>query len=103
MLRAGRCVRPPIVAEGYGIHAEALACGIPILACAIGPVPDLVGDAGILVPPRDHGDFVAALDALLADAPLREHLGANANRRAHRLPTWDDANAFLAVLEEAGA
>ena len=76
---------------------------VPILACAIGPVPDLVGDAGILVPPRDHGALVAALDALLADAPLREHLGANANRRAHRLPTWDDcANAFLAVLEEAG-
>ena len=94
----------PSVAEGYGIvYAEALACGIPILACAIGPVPDLVGDAGILVPPRDHGALVAALDTLLADAPLREHLGANASRRAHRLPTWDDcANAFLAVLEEAG-
>jgi glycosyltransferase involved in cell wall biosynthesis len=93
----------PSIAEGYGIvYAEALACGIPVLACAIGPVPDLIGDAGILVPPNDHGALVTALDALLADALLRKRLAKLAGRRARDLPTWDDcADAFLAVLEEA--
>jgi glycosyltransferase involved in cell wall biosynthesis len=93
----------PSVAEGYGIvYAEALACGVPILACATGPVPDLVGDAGILVPPGDAGAVAAALDTLLTDRPLRMRLAHNARRRAARLPTWDDcADGFLAVLEEA--
>ncbi len=92
----------PSGAEGYGIvYAEALACGLPVLGCTTGPVPDLVGDAGILVPPRDHEALTAALDTLLADAPLRAHLAMLARRRARSLPTWDDcADAFKAVLEE---
>jgi glycosyltransferase involved in cell wall biosynthesis len=93
----------PSIAEGYGIvYAEALACGLPVLACTVGPVPSLVGDAGILVPPGDHGALVAALDVVLADAPLRARLAEHARNRARILPTWDDcADAFLAVLDEA--
>jgi glycosyltransferase involved in cell wall biosynthesis len=93
----------PSAAEGYGIvYAEALACGLPVLACTVGPVPDLVGEGGILVPPHDHEALVAALDTVLTDSALRDRLAANARRRARSLPTWDDcADAFLAVLEEA--
>lgn len=93
----------PSTAEGYGIvYAEALSCGLPILACATGPIPDLVGDAALLVPPGDHAALAAALDRLLADAPLRGRLALHARRRTRDLPTWDDCSvAFLGVLREA--
>jgi glycosyltransferase involved in cell wall biosynthesis len=83
------------------VYAEALACGLPVLACAVGPVPALVGDAGVLVPPGDEGALTSALDRLLADAGLRRRLAERATRRARELPTWDDTAAgFLRALEE---
>jgi glycosyltransferase involved in cell wall biosynthesis len=78
--------------EGYGIvYAEALARGLPIIACEIGPVPDLVGrEAAVLVRPDDKEDLSAALDLLLGDPTLRTKMSAAASRRASRLPRWED-------------
>jgi glycosyltransferase involved in cell wall biosynthesis len=76
--------------EGYGIvYAEALAHGLPIIACDVGPVPDLVGrEAAVLVRPDDREDLSAALDLLLGDPTLRVRMSAAASRRASRLPRW---------------
>jgi glycosyltransferase involved in cell wall biosynthesis len=76
--------------EGYGIvYAEALACGLPIIACDAGPVPDLFGrEAAVLVRPDDREDLSAALDLLLGDPKLRVRMSAAASRRASRLPRW---------------
>jgi glycosyltransferase involved in cell wall biosynthesis len=76
--------------EGYGIvYAEALARGLPIIACDEGPVPDLVGqEAAVLVRPDDREDLSAALDFLLGDPTLRVRMSAAASRRASRLPRW---------------
>ncbi|MCU0490764.1 MAG: glycosyltransferase family 4 protein [Chloroflexaceae bacterium] len=88
--------------EGYGIvYAEALRHGLPVLACDVGPVPELVGGAGLLVPPDDDTALAAALSRLLTDAELRMRLSAAARARAASLPTWDDAVAgFAGVLKE---
>jgi glycosyltransferase involved in cell wall biosynthesis len=77
--------------EGYGIvYAEALSFGLPIVACDIGPVPDLVGrDAAVLVQPDDMHALSAALDLLLRDPTLRTKMSAAAGRRASRLPRWE--------------
>jgi glycosyltransferase involved in cell wall biosynthesis len=92
--------------EGYGIvYAEALAFGLPIIACDVGPVPELVGrEAGVLVRPDDRDDLSAALDLLLGDPALRAKMSA-AGRRASRLPRWEDtASGFEDVLRTvAGA
>ena len=84
--------RLPSRYEGYGIVcAEALARGLPIIACEIGPVPDLVGrEAAVLVRPDDKEDLSAALDLLLGDPTLRTKMSAAASRHASRLPRWED-------------
>ena len=90
--------------EGYGIvYAEALSFGLPILACDVGPVPDLVGrEAAVLIRPDDKEALSAALDLLLGDPTLRASMSAAARRRASRLPRWKDTVAgFEQVLRTA--
>ncbi len=56
---------------------EAMAAGVPVLATAVGGVPDLLGDDhGVTVPPGDVQAFVAALSCLAGDAALRQRLAA---------------------------
>ena len=77
--------------EGYGlVFAEALACGLPVIAGAVGPVPTLVGNGGILVPPDDEQALVNALRTIMSDPLLRQHLSEAAQQRAASLPRWDE-------------
>ena len=90
--------------EGYGIvYAEALARALPIIACDVGPVPDLVGrEAAVLVQPDDEEELSAALDLLIGDSALRASMSAAASRRATRLPRWEDTvSGFEQVLRIA--
>ena len=92
--------------EGYGVvYAEALAHGLPVVACGVGPVPELVGEeAALLVEPGDVEALSGALDLLLKDAALRSRMSAAARRRARELPRWEDTIAgFYHVLEEVVA
>jgi glycosyltransferase involved in cell wall biosynthesis len=92
--------------EGYGIvYAEALAYGLPIIACDVGPVPGLVGaEAATLVPAGDIGTLSEALDLLLGDPALRSRMSTAACRRVDHLPRWEDTvAAFQRVLEEVFA
>ena len=71
--------------EGLPISVmEAMAAGLPVVAAAVGGVPELVadGETGILVPPRDVTSFAGALRRLVEDRELRERLGAAARSRA---------------------
>ncbi|MFV9504899.1 MAG: glycosyltransferase [Oscillochloridaceae bacterium umkhey_bin13] len=87
--------------EGYGIaFAEALFYGLPVLGCAVGPVPALVGPAGLLVAPRDQQALNAALAHLLEHAMVRQQLAQVAREQAASLPTWDQTAAqVLAALQ----
>lgn len=90
--------------EGYGIvYAEALAHGLPVIACDAGPVPELVGEeAALLALPGDVEVLSGALDLLLEDAALRGRMSAAARRRAKGLPRWEDTTVgFLRILREA--
>ncbi|HZY56183.1 MAG TPA: glycosyltransferase, partial [Rubrobacteraceae bacterium] len=91
--------------EGYGIvYAEALALGLPVIACDVGPVPELVGgEAALLVPPGDIEALSGTLDLLLGDPALRGRMSAAA-RRAEHLPRWDDTVVGLwRALQEVRA
>lgn len=89
--------------EGYGmVYAEALLHGLPVVACNVGPVPEMVGEqAGVLVPPDDPSALAEALDRLLAEPGARERLARGARQRSQELPTWDDTVAGVRDVLEA--
>lgn len=90
--------------EGYGmVYAEALAHRLPIVACAVGPLPTLITErAGLLVPPDDPDALHEALARLIGDDRLRAELSRGAAERARTLPGWDDTVAgFARTVEDA--
>jgi glycosyltransferase involved in cell wall biosynthesis len=63
---------------------EAMAAGLPVVATAVGSVPEYVdSDVGLIVPPRQVDDLTAALLAMVGDAALRQRTGEAARNRAH--------------------
>lgn len=95
----------PSFFEGFGFPAsEAMACGLPVIANAVGALPEVVGsdgEAGRLVPPRDPRALAAAIADLLSDPARAERMGRHARLRVQRLFRWEQAAAELAgVLEE---
>ena len=89
--------------ETYGMAvAEALACGLPVVATKTGAIPDLLGDgAGLLVPVGDTAALIDALSRVLDDADLRANLAGGARRVRHRLPTWDESSGDMAAVLES--
>jgi len=78
--------------EPFGIvPLEAMSCGVPVVATAVGGIVDSIvdGQCGLHVPPRRPDVLAATLSALLADAPRRAALGAAAARRARSRYSWD--------------
>jgi glycosyltransferase involved in cell wall biosynthesis len=65
---------------------EAMAAGLPVVASAVGGVPELVrdGETGFLVPPRDSAALAGALERTVSDPALRDRLGEAARRRVER-------------------
>lgn len=75
---------------------EAMRAGVPVLATAVGGVPDLVGAGAVLVAPGDPRAYARALDALAADPAERARLAAAGLEQAAE---WPDAAACLAIVE----
>ncbi|WP_308367000.1 MULTISPECIES: glycosyltransferase family 4 protein [unclassified Microbulbifer] len=79
----------PSLYEGFGLPAgEAMACGTPVISSDGGALPEVVGDAGIVVPAGDSDALAKALDRLLADASVRETLGQKGRERIEQHFSW---------------
>ena len=93
----------PTLHEGYGMAvAEALACGLPVVSTATGAIPDLVGDAGLIVPPGDRHALVLALARMMDDQVFRGRCARAARHIRHRLPTWTAAVTKMAAALDPG-
>jgi glycosyltransferase involved in cell wall biosynthesis len=85
----------PSLYEGFGLPAaEAMACGLPVVATSAGALPEVVGpdgECGLLVPPADPGALARAIERLLDDGRLRLQMGVAARKRVVRNFTWRQA------------
>ena len=97
----------PSVREGFGLCvAEAMACGLPVVACAESALPELVVDrqGGYLCPVDDIGCYADAIRALAEDRPGAQRMGEFNRERVERLFTrermlTDYRGLFEAVLD----
>ncbi|MBW1962435.1 MAG: glycosyltransferase family 4 protein, partial [Deltaproteobacteria bacterium] len=82
----------PSVYEGFGFPAgEAMACATPVISTTAGALPELVGDAGLLVPPADSDALAHAIVDLLDHPQKAASMGQAGFNRIHRRFTWQKA------------
>jgi alpha-maltose-1-phosphate synthase len=92
----------PVWQEQFGyVLAESMACGKAVVATTSGSIPEVVGDAGVLVPPSDFQSLAEALGRLLADSAGRRELGARARMRAATLFDQRAVSAHIRAHYEA--
>lgn len=78
----------PSLSEGFGLPPlEAMACGTPVVASNRTAIPEVVGDAGLLVDATDAEEFAAALGRVVGDGNLRANLKDRGQARAATF-TW---------------
>jgi len=98
---SAHCFCLPTVQEGFGlVFAEAMAAGLPVVACRAAAVPEIVEDrrTGLLVSPRNPGELAAALETLLMNENLREDFGRAAAQRVEAFGLERVARRFLETL-----
>ncbi len=82
----------PSVYEGFGLPVgEAMACGVPVISTTGGALPEVMGDAGILVPPADYQALAGSIVRLLDNPDLAKSLGEAGYRRIMNHFTWENA------------
>lgn len=82
----------PSVYEGFGLPAgEAMACGLPVVCTTGGALPEVVGDAGILVPPADPEALAGSITRLLDNPEQAAKIGRAGRMRVHKRFTWKRA------------
>jgi glycosyltransferase involved in cell wall biosynthesis len=82
----------PSVYEGFGLPAaEAMSCGVPVVSSDGGALPEVVGDAGVVVPARDDNALADAVNRLMADTRQREQYRKAGIERVERFFNWKKA------------
>jgi len=91
----------PSLEEAFGIAAaEAMAYGKPLVVTKVGGLPEVVGDCGLYVPPRDAASLAEALNRMVGDERLRRELGSRGRARA-ALFSWDHSAELQLMLYES--
>ncbi|HXJ19306.1 MAG TPA: N-acetyl-alpha-D-glucosaminyl L-malate synthase BshA [Polyangia bacterium] len=111
VLRGADLFLLPSETESFGLVAlEAMACGLPVVASAVGGLPEVIadGETGFLCPMGDVGAMAAAARRVLDDPSVRARLGAAARRRAETMFRMEPAvdryvDIYRRVLSRASA
>ncbi|PKN17325.1 MAG: hypothetical protein CVU71_16210 [Deltaproteobacteria bacterium HGW-Deltaproteobacteria-6] len=91
----------PSLYEGFGIPPlEAMACGVPVITSNTTSIPEVVGDAALLIDPTDGQALRCTLVKLLGDKALREELADRGVRQAHKFSWRKMAEETLKTYEE---
>jgi glycosyltransferase involved in cell wall biosynthesis len=98
LLRGARALVYPSLDEGFGLPIlEAMAAGTPVVASTAGSIPEVAGDAAILVAPDDVDTLASSLVDVLGDDDLCRRLEQAGRRQAERF-TWADTARAMADL-----
>lgn len=106
LVRGARAVVMPAISDAAGLPAlDAIAAGVPVVATSVGALPEAVGQAGILVEPRDPGRLSEAIRTAWADDRVHDQLVDSARERAIAAPrSWVDvALETRRIYAEVGA
>jgi len=101
LLRGAQALVFPSIYEGFGYPPlEAITCGTPVVGCNSSSIPEVVGDAGLLVAPGDVEGMAGALIQLLGDDGFHERLSGNAMTQARRFSWQATAKGTLDTYSE---
>jgi glycosyltransferase involved in cell wall biosynthesis len=91
----------PSLYEGFGLPVlEAMACGCPVIASNVSSLPEVVGEAGMLVDPYDVDALAQAISTVLQDDGLKREMSRKGIAQAQKF-SWEKAGAeLLAVCRE---
>ena len=95
------CFVYPSLYEGFGLPPlEAMACGIPVITSNTSSLPEVVGDAGMLIDPLGQDSLVSAMTKVLSDADLRCRMSRNGLSRSAMFSWERTAAQTLKVYED---
>ncbi|HEY3342878.1 MAG TPA: glycosyltransferase family 1 protein [Anaerolineae bacterium] len=101
LYRAAAVFAFPSLYEGFGLPPlEALACGVPVVTSNASSLPEVVGDAGLMVDPLDVQGLAAALGRALTDLDWRAEAIARGTQRAAQFTWQRAAQQLLDVYEQ---
>jgi len=99
LYRGATCVVLPSLYEGFGLPVlEAMASGSPVVATTVGAIPEIAGDAAVLVPPRSAGDLADGIRTAIKD---RERLTDSGLARAREFSWQEVARRTLEGYHQA--
>jgi len=90
----------PSLYEGFGMPVlEAMACGTPVLTSNVSSLPEVAGDAALLVDPLDVNAIAAGISRLMTDADLRKVLVEKGHAQLRKFSWTNAGREVLQVLE----
>lgn len=96
--RAAECFVYPSIYEGFGLPVlEAMACGTPVITSSVSSLPEVAGEAAIIVNPRDVSALAEAIGRVMGDATVRAEMRQAGLRQAARF-SWNKAAAETAAV-----
>jgi len=102
LYNAAEYLAHPAFYEGFGLPPlEAIACGLPAIVSNVASLPEVVGDAGLLIDPHDVDELTVAMWRVLNDSALRQEMRAKGLRQAARFSWERAARETLTIYKRA--
>jgi glycosyltransferase involved in cell wall biosynthesis len=106
LYRSATALAYPSRYEGFGLPLlEAMACGTPVIAARTSSIPEVVGDAAVLLDPDDEAGWIAAIERVLEDtshrARLRDAGLSRAREFSWRRTAEETARVYRELLDDA--